>query len=447
MLLYNNLAVSKIPVTLRHYLGLLPEDLNPFLGRSYVKYRSFVKEYNCWDQGQREQFVLRNIKDNVEHAYVKIPFYHDLYDKHKFKPSDLKTFRDIKKIPVISKKLLLECPVERRCWNIQDALKYNTGGSSGHTLSFYKEKGTSPYHEIVHMNTIWEKIGYNNSDSKLVMNGQNNVVNDVDFCFKTNSLRLDIYKGFSQTARKLKKILKNIPIRFLHGYPSTIYEFALYCDAYDHEMKGMLRKSLKGAFLGSEYPHSLYRDKIEDIFNIDTVNWYGHTEGAVLAWEQKEKYRYFPFQTYGFAEINDEGHLIATTYYEKASPFIRYDTEDIISDPEIINGFLISFRILEGRNSEFVVDKRDMRISLTGLIFGRHHKIFDYCTHIQICQEEKGKAIVLYVPKNFVSEFTPEFYFDKSNIEIDFTFKKLDCPIRTRAGKLNLLVKPEQLGS
>ena len=178
------------------------------------------------------------------------------------------------------------------------------------------------------------------------------------------------------------------------------------------------------------------------MFDIETVNWYGHTEGSVIAWEKKEKFRYYSFQTYGFAEISEEGHLIATSFYDKAFPFIRYDTEDIISDAEIKNGFLISFCIMEGRNGEFVTDRNGKKISLTSLIFGRHHRLFNYCSHIQMCQREKGSAIVIYVPKEMNMDFIPDILFDDTNIEMEFSFKRFDKPIKTKTGKLNLLIKP-----
>jgi phenylacetate-CoA ligase len=267
----------------------------------------------------------------------------------------------------------------------------------------------------------------------------------MDFIVRNNSIRLDTYVDFNKLAPNIKKIAKRTPIRFLHGYPSTIYEFALYCDKHDHELREMLRKSLKGAFLGSEFPQPAFRDKIENVFCIDSINWYGHTEGAVLAYEKNEKFRYYPFQTYGFAEINSDGHLVASTYYDKATPFIRYDTEDSISDAEIENGFLISFSIKDGRSSEYVLDKNGKKISLTALIFGRHHKLFDYCSHVQICQNKKGEALVLYLPNDNSIELNPNTLFDNSNIEMEFSFKRLDHPIKTIAGKLNLLVKPYQL--
>jgi phenylacetate-CoA ligase len=424
----------------------MPNIINPYLGRSYSKSKSVIKNYEGWNIQQRQQFVFNCIRQNTEYAYANIPFYHDYYDENNFNPSELKTFIDIRRIPSISKSTLLEYPVDIRSCQTKGAIKVNTGGSSGHTLDFYKDKDIMENHVNAHMTTIWMKLNYQNSELKLVLSGANTVKDGIDFCFRSNSIRLDTYKEFDQSAGKLKKIAKKSPIRFLHGYPSIIYEFALYCDEYDHDLREILRKSLKGAFLGSEYPHTVFRDKIEQIFDIETVNWYGHTEGAVLAWEKNEKYRYYPFQTYGFAEMTDEGYLMASTYYDKASPFIRYNTEDKISDAEIKDGFLISFGIEKGRSGEFITDRNGKKISLTALIFGRHHRLFNTCSHIQICQREIGKADVLYILKEGCIDFMPELLFDGSNIEMQFSFKRLNNPIKTKSGKLNLLVKPEELG-
>src|SRR5690606_8345135 len=144
----------------------------------------------------------------------------------------------------------------------------------------------------------------------------------------------------------------------------------------------LLSDNLEGVFLGSEYPHAHYRNVIEEVFNVKTISWYGHTERAVLAYEKNEKFKYEPFNTYGFAEAVeidcDNYQLIGTSYYNFAPPLIRYNTNDIISDVAIEDGILKSFRITKGREGEFVIDRNNKKINLTGLIFGRHHEIFNH---------------------------------------------------------------------
>src|SRR5690606_2531494 len=123
----------------------------------------------------------------------------------------------------------------------------------------------------------------------------------------------------------------------------------------------MLSRNLKGVFFGSEYPHSHYRNIIEEVFDVKTISWYGHTERAILAYEKREKFKYDPFLSYGYTEakkVDDENYeLIGTSYYNFASPLIRYNTKDIISDVESDNGILRSFKVTKGREGEFVVDK------------------------------------------------------------------------------------------
>jgi len=205
----------------------------------------------------------------------------------------------------------------------------------------------------------------------------------------------------------------------------------------------LLRKTLRGVFLGSEYPQKLYRKTIEDVFNTKTISWYGHTERAVLAYEAREQFTYEPFLSYGFTETirNDAGEydLISTSYYNHASPLIRYNTEDVVEEPVYDGGILNSFKILKGREGENIIDRKGKKINLTGLVFGRHHELFNFVDYIQVRQIKQGWIEVLYVGRSLPKP--AEYLFDSSNLELDIQFRQIDQPIRTAAGKVSLLVK------
>ena len=71
---------------------------------------------------------------------------------------------------------------------------------------------------------------------------------------------------------------------------------------------------------------------------------------------------------------------------------------------------------------------------------GRHHELMEKSSHIQVSQQEKGEATIYYVPLPGSAITDPSELFDSSNVAIDFEFKQIEAPLRTKAGKVLLLV-------
>lgn len=440
--LKNNL--KNIHPKIGRFINRVPFSVRPGIYKTYNARRKDIKDVEKQNGNDNQQFVFDRIKNLVDFSYTNILFYKTFYDSQKFHPDMLNSFVDIEKIPIINKKILNSFDIDERSSLKPNAYKVNTGGSTGEPFSFYIES-SSMGHEWAHMHKIWSTIGYKVSDFKITFGGRSNVNGIIDYDVVRNSFNIDIYADFDQICSKLISILRKYKIKYLHGYPSSIYKFAVNCKNQDGEVLQLLRKHLVGAFLGSEYPHKKYRDVIESVFQIKTISWYGHTERAVLAYEQKESFVYSPFLSYGFSEAilnkNGDFSLVSTSYYNFASPLIRYDTEDLIEQPEINFGILNSFKITKGRSGEFVVDKNDNEINLTALIFGRHHKLFDFCSFIQVKQSFKGHLIIYYVSDIINDSKSAELLFDTSNSLLSYEFLKIEQPITTISGKINLLVK------
>lgn len=426
-------------------LSLIPFENRPGVGGVYQKRRSDISAYETLDIEGKRAYIYRNFRSILNYAYEHVPFYKSFYDEKGFSPMDVKCFDDIKQVPVINKEILKQYTVEERTANVKDKYLVNTGGSSGNPLSFYVSSKMIA-NEWAHMHRIWEYLGYKPSSLKLTFAGRSEFKKScVEYDALRHSYAVNIYEDLELCAVELKKILKKYRVEYLHGYPSALYEFSLYCRDHDNDLMGLLRKNLKGAFLSSEYPMPLFRDTIEKVFNISSISWYGHTERSILAYESG-KYVYTPFQTYGYTEALDSDlsgvkKLAGTSFYNLASPLIRYDTYDEISEVSINHGVLQSFSIAGGRAGEFILDAKNKKIPLTGLIFGRHHRLFDVCSHLQIAQQEPGEAVILYVLSDEIQELPhPEKLFDSSNVDIRFRFRLIDRPIKTISGKVNLLV-------
>jgi phenylacetate-CoA ligase len=120
-------------------------------------------------------------------------------------------------------------------------------------------------------------------------------------------------------------------------------------------------------------------------------------------------------------------------------PLIRYDTGDIVEPTYQDNGLLNHFKISQGRNGDYIIDKNNKQIPLTALIFGRHHDVFKFSDFIQVTQPKPGE-VIFYIT-------TQEKDYDKihkglnmKNINIDYSIKTIQIPFLTKAGKLKLKI-------
>lgn len=437
--LKNNL--KNPPAAFGKLINYLPFQYRPGIGPIYSKRKNELLNLEKFSVEQQQKFVFERIKKLVDYSYENIVFYKKFYDEKKFSPVDLQSFKDISAIPITSKSILSDYEVELRSSKIKNRYLVNTGGSSGTPFALYIQPD-SMGHEWAHMHTIWSKLDYKPSNFKLVFGGRADMKDIVGYDVVRNQFTVNTYAPNSKIADALNQIVKKYRIDYLHGYPSLIYDFAKFCEEDKPAFYNVLKRTLKGAFLGSEYPHKIYRDYFEKVFEISSVSWYGHTERAILAYEKEHYFTYCPFLSYGFAEIvenNDAFELIGTSYYNYASPLIRYTTNDIVSNPIYNGGILKSFEIFKGRDGDFVIDKSGKRISLTALIFGRHHTLFNKAKYLQVKQPVDGSIEIHYVGD--VEPQVASEMFDQQFLDFDISFIKNDQPVRTKMGKLNLLIK------
>ncbi len=437
--------LQDLPRTLGYVLAQIPYGLRPRIGRSYTQYRKLIESFDQLDAEQQKAIIFCKIQ-KVLHAAMRVPFYGQLYNSHGIKLEDIHSFSDITQLPVVTKEMLRSFRLEDRSLPMRGRYIANTGGSSGSTLDFYITPRLIPI-EWAHMHTIWAKLGYKQSMLKLMFVGRNLNNKSIVYDSLRHSYTINVYKEFSEMLPELRKVLKKERFYYLHGYPSALAEFADNCEQQAPDVVKLLKDSLRGAFLGSEYPAPIYRERVESVFGIPTVSWYGHTERAILAWEKNEKCVYHPFQTYGYCEVipNEESggwRLIGTSFGNLASPFIRYDTGDDVEPERISEGLLVSFRIRSGRLGEFVLDRRGTKIPLTALIFGRHHRLFDIAKFIQVRQLKEGEMTVIVTLKDVLpSGFVFKDWFDTSGLDMNIGFEIVDKPILSPAGKVTLKIQ------
>ncbi|MCJ8238705.1 hypothetical protein [Peteryoungia algae] len=421
-------------------LRLLPNDLR--IGKGYsVASRAIRAEGRLSPEAQHQQ-AFSHLKTIVNFAFSQIPFYRDFYNERAFDPSQLKEPDDWKLVPIVSKEDFQGVSLERRCAQGASGPIANTGGTSGRPLSFRLPEDASGI-EWAHMHALWKARGYSPSALKLRIGGTHFASNEAfRYHPRHNELIVNSNCPLSLVSREILRQAGRYCVRWVHGYPSMVAEFAKALVTEDLQGAALFRGRLHGVLLGSEYPAPVYRDAIANGLSANILSWYGHSEMAILAGETAQGvYRSMP--TYGFAEAVESGEgrrarLVCSSLHNRTHPFIRYDTGDIVESIATI-GATLTFRITEGRIGDYVLDQRNRRLGLTSIIFGRHHSAFDDINHVQVAQRSPGHMTLLIVPRHQdVSISNLASGFDFSGLDLDWNIELVKAPVRSAAGKVKL---------
>jgi phenylacetate-CoA ligase len=430
----------------KKYMSLLPVFIGKYMPKLNIIFRLnstyFITKKNISEKFDEDK-IFTEFKKLVSYSIHNIPFYSKFYSDNNFSIDQLVNFDDISKVPIITKKDLKTYSLESRISKLnQKGVISNTGGTTGEPLVLYNDIDANA-RNIAHIHQIWSKFQYKSTSLILLVAGKNIGDSTIIYEPMTNEFVLNLYKDWPTKIKALNILLKKHNIDFIRGYPSAIYELAIALEKYSLPCLTNIKKNLKGIFLGSEYPEIKMRNKIESTFNTETISWYGHSELAILAYEKDIKYRYFVFQgSYGFAEAiseNSKFKLIGTTLHNYVSPLIRYDTGDLINPITFNSKILESFEISYGRIGEFVIDENGTAITLTALIHGRHHKLFEFADYIQVYQIEKGSIIIIVTSSD--KNLDCINLFDSTNIKMNIKFKIIESPIKSKSGKVPLLVQ------
>lgn len=433
--------LNRLPPSVGGLLGRLPRGL--LFGPSYRDATRAIRALEGAPPAAVRAYLWPRIRHAVAHAWACAPFYRELYAQHGLGPDTLRSWEDLQRLPIVTKADLQAARLEARSCPTSGRIPANTGGTSGSPLQFYVDRAARG-REWAHMLHAWRRVGYRPDQLKLTFRGVNLGHAPFRYGVLFNEYLVNTYLPVPALAPALRALLGRRHVRFLHGYPSTLYDFALACREQAPDLLTDLKGSLRGVLLASEYPAPRFREAIEAIFQVPTLSWYGHSEKAIYAFE-RERYVYRVMHSYGYAEaVPDESgryRLVATSPFNDASPFIRYDTGDLV-DPEHVDGLLVAFRIAEGRVGEFVVDRSGKRISLTALIYGRHHALFDWARFLQVRQPVPGEVTILVTPRPGVEASVARARqdFDGTHVDLAIGFEFLPAPIRASSGKVTLLV-------
>jgi len=300
-------------------------------GKEFYKFYELLKDAESWDIKQIREFQLERLIHIMKIA-ANIPYYSNIFSDLKFKPSNIKSIEDIKKLPILSKEII------RKNFNSllnQKELKYgvkqSSSGTTGQKIEFYLPKFLA-----YGLNTaiIWRQYswaGIKLGEKRITIGGRIFTHTPPYYVYNMaeNQLLLSIHHLNNATVDDYIDTIKDFKPSFIQGHPSGIY-FLAY-----RMFERNIKIPLKGVFTTGETLSEDQRLVIEESFSTRVFESYGSGESVIAAQECEEHKGFHEISILGVIELEKCGlenqfTVIGTSIWNNIMPFIRYKIEDIV---------------------------------------------------------------------------------------------------------------------
>ncbi|MGI9286194.1 MAG: phenylacetate--CoA ligase family protein [Pseudomonadales bacterium] len=275
----------------------------------------------------------------IDHAFESVPFYKERFKKAKLKPQDIKSKEDLFKIPALTKKDIksnFNSLISTRA-NSKRLRKGNTSGTTGAPLTVLYDINTCVVHHVAdHRQKAWAGMQRREAYASL----QGRVIcppsQDHPPFWRKNYINNQLFLSSFHLKKEFIQFfidkLKKDEIKFIEGYPSTIYTLASFLSITDQSLP------MTAVLTSSETLYNWQRKLIEERFSCRVFDFYGMAERTVYATECEEHSGHHLNEDYGITEflsIDNEplaagefGKIVATSLHNFAFPLIRYQTND-----------------------------------------------------------------------------------------------------------------------
>lgn len=308
--------------------------------RDYQAVLAGLLESQYWSREQLDRQRDEKIRKIVSTAFDASPYYRDLMTGLRLSPGEIRGASDLKIFPLLTKQIVREKAAELLVSDGSSGKVHHghTSGTTGSPLSLWYDRRTVVFNDAVDQRQkIWG--GMKTGDwlgiflGRMIVPGR---TSNPPF-WRVNRLHRQVwFSSFHMSDDTLPLYtneIKRRQLRFLEGYPSTLFILA------QHVLRAGESLPLQAVFTSSETMHKTQRETIEAAFGAEVFDYYGHAERTIFATECEAHSGKHLAEEYGFTEIVDAngnpvadgqpGYLVGTSLHNVAMPMIRYRTGDI----------------------------------------------------------------------------------------------------------------------
>ena len=290
---------------------------------------------------KNKQIQKKKLFELVRHAHNNIPYYKKIIEKNKIKYSKETIFEDIKKFPVLTKKIIRENFYDLYdSGKVKNTFKNTSGGSTGEPVIFYQDKLMDDQGAAATI-MFYYWAGRREGDYMIKLWGDEREIlrnaKGLDWFLIRHLKNIEIINTFKMDKKDMLnyvKIINKKKPKIIEAYVQSIYELAKFIKENNIKIH-----SPNGIITSAGTLHPKMKKEIEDVFNCNVLNRYGSREAGDMACScKKDEGLHVNIFNHYFEildkELNDVksaeyGKVYVTTLNNYVMPLIRYDIGDI----------------------------------------------------------------------------------------------------------------------
>ena len=381
-------------------------------GRQIGRYLKLLRRSQFWSAEKLREFQNARLRKLIVHVYYNVPFYREIFDRLNLTPEDIQTVADLKKLPILDKSDIREGIRSKslldKTARIQDLEKNNSSGSTGEPLQFYLDRRAASIQKAKAIRN-WQWMDFRLGDkilriSQIPRVGLIKKIQDLS----SRTLYIMANRLNEEEFKHIVKALNKFKPKILRCYPDPLYLLARYIESNQIAIHQVAAINTTGSSLMPEY-----REFIERVFRCKIFDSFS-CEGGAGAFECPTHSLYHASDEYAITEVLDSdgnpsrvGRLVTTNLWNYATPFIRYDTQDMIELAEEkcpCGRDLLHIKSIYGRISDILVTPSGQFLTVNNFT-----GLFQNITAIdqfQIIQKSRNEFEVLLKVNNSYNQST-----------------------------------------
>lgn len=415
---------------------------------------------SSWNKLERTQYFseekLRErqwikLKQLIEFVYLNNKYYRDKFDATGIHPRDIKSIKDIIKLPILTKKDIKENGnlIISVGYNKSKLIEAKTGGSTGKPLKiYYTEECSVLQNACARRHDRWsgwevgEPVGcvWGNPEYPVGLKAKLRATLLAPIIYlDTMSINEESVINFSKQWRRVKPTL-------LFGHAHSIYILAVFVIKM-----GIQDVTPKSIITSSMMLLSHERTIVEKAFGVKVFDRYGCEEVGLIASECEKhegmhinidnQFVEFIKKDGSYAKHGEQGYIVITNFENRAMPFIRYKIEDmgIPFDMKCSCGRgLPLMDKVAGRTADFLVKSDGTKVAGVSLI-ERSLTAIEGIEQMQIVQNKKDSINIYIVKGNQYNDKSERLLLDEFKRvfgeDINISVKYIEQILQERSGK------------